>query len=167
MAKTDIFQDWSKNSKNFKGQFVMMNFRLAQLLHSNLITKIVFFWYLLYYRIFIIWILGIEIPPSTSIGKGLQLFHGQSLVINPGTILGENCVLRHSVTLGNKSLEDSFDNCPKIGNNVNIGSQTCILGKVTIGDNVVIGAGSIITKDFPSNCVIVGNPARILKMLES
>ena len=54
-------------------------------------------------------------------------------------------------------------NAPIIGDNVNIGSNTCIIGEITIGDNVVIGAGSVVVKDVPSNVVIVGNPARIIK----
>jgi len=47
---------------------------------------------------------------------------------------------------------------PIIGNNVNIGSNSCIIGHVTIGDNVIIGAGSIVVKDVPSNVVVAGNP---------
>ncbi len=167
MVKVDIFQDWARNSNNFKGQFVMLNFRLASFFQSSIITKVLFFWYLVYYRIFIIWILGIEIPATLKIGKGLQLFHGQSLVINPGTVIGENCVLRHCITIGNKYVITGISNCPIIGNCVDIGAHTCILGSVKIGDNVFIGAGSVVTKDFPPNCVIVGNPARILKMIEN
>lgn len=56
---------------------------------------------------------------------------------------------------------------PTIGDNVNIGSNTCIIGGVSIGDNVVIGAGSVVVKDVPSNVVIAGNPARIIRQLEA
>jgi putative colanic acid biosynthesis acetyltransferase WcaB len=167
MNSKNIFQDWKRNKRNFKGQFIMLHYRLAALASSNKIAKILFFWYLIYYRIFVIWILGVEIPPSISIGSGLQLFHGQSLVINPGTVIGANCVLRHSTTLGNKIVEDELGGCPVIGNNVDIGAHSCLIGHVSIGDNVIIGAGSVVTKSFPANCVIVGNPARILKVIDS
>ena len=50
---------------------------------------------------------------------------------------------------------------------MNIGSNTCIIGEVTIGDNVFIGAGSVVVKDVPSNVVIAGNPARIIRQLEA
>ena len=49
---------------------------------------------------------------------------------------------------------------------MNIGSNTCIIGEVTIGDNVIIGAGSVVVKDVPSNVVVAGNPARIIRHLE-
>lgn len=165
MNSSGVFQDWKRNSGNFKGRFVLAQYRLAHILSSQILLKIIFFWYLLYYRIFIIWILGIELPSNLRIGAGLQLFHGQSLVINSGTIIGKNCVLRHSTTIGNKSVCDGLGNCPVIGNNVDIGASTCIIGNVTIGDNVIIGSGSIVTKDIPSNCVVVGNPARIIRHL--
>jgi len=114
----------------------------------------------------VIWILGVELPWNLKIGKGLQVFHGQALVVNGGVILGENCVLRHSTTIGNKTASDDINDCPKIGNNVDVGANSCILGKITIGDNVVIGAGSIVIKDIPSNCVVVGNPSRIIKYID-
>lgn len=52
---------------------------------------------------------------------------------------------------------------PIIGNNVNIGSNSCIIGHVTIGDNVIIGADSIVVKDVPSNVVVAGNPSKIIR----
>ncbi len=63
----------------------------------------------------------------------------------------------------NKGLE--YAKPIKVGNNVWIGGNVCVLPGVTIGDNVVIGAGSIVTKDIPSNVVAVGNPCKIIKEL--
>jgi acetyltransferase-like isoleucine patch superfamily enzyme len=54
---------------------------------------------------------------------------------------------------------------PTIGNNVSLGVNVTIVGKVTIGDNVTIGAGSVVVKDIPSNCVAVGNPAKVVKYI--
>jgi putative colanic acid biosynthesis acetyltransferase WcaB len=94
----------------------------------------------------------------------LALFHGQALIVNHKVVIGENCTLRNSTTIGHKALEDgSFSKCPRIGNNVNIGANVCIIGDIKIGDNVTIGAGSVVTKNVPPDCVIVGNPARILE----
>lgn len=53
----------------------------------------------------------------------------------------------------------------KIGNNVSLGANVTIVGHVHIGDNVVVGAGAVVVKDVPSNCVVAGNPAKIIKQL--
>jgi putative colanic acid biosynthesis acetyltransferase WcaB len=159
-----LFQDWSANRQNFKAQLVLFMFRLVMVVNRYTITKIIFFPYFMLYRFFVEWHLGIELPRKLTIGKGLSLYHGQALVVNKGTIIGENCVLRNGTTIGHKKLADgSFSACPRIGNNVDIGANVCIIGGVTIGDNVIIGAGSVVTKDVPADCVVVGNPARVLE----
>jgi putative colanic acid biosynthesis acetyltransferase WcaB len=159
-----LFQDWQANRQNFKGQLVMFLFRLLQAFNKYTITKIVFFPYLMWYRFSVEWVLGIELPRKLTIGKMLSLYHGQALVVNKGTIIGDNCILRNSTTIGHKKLADgTFSKCPRIGNNVDIGANVCIIGDVTIGDNVVIGAGSVVIKDIPAGCVAVGNPARVLE----
>lgn len=162
--KYKIFQDWSRNKGYFKGQFILASFRFAHLVKSSLVLKALFFWYLLFYRFFIEWGLGIEISWNLTAGKGFRLYHGVGLVINGNSVIGDNCTLRHTTTIGNKRVEDNGPNsCPIIGNNVDIGAHVCILGNIVIGDNVVIGAGSIITKSIPANCIVVGNPAKIIK----
>lgn len=121
---------------------------------------------LIAYRIFVEWILGCEIPFRTKIGKSLRLYHGQSLTINNETIIGSRCTLRQSTTIGNKELStQGWSGSPVIGNNVDIGSNVVIIGPITIGDNVRIGAGSVVTKDVQPNVVIAGNPAKIIKYL--
>lgn len=55
------------------------------------------------------------------------------------------------------------DLIPTIGNNVSIGANANIIGDIAIGDNVIIGAGSVVVKDVPDNCVVVGNPAKVIK----
>lgn len=103
--------------------------------------------------------LGIVLPKSTSIGKGLRIYHYSCIVINPKTVIGENCSLRHGVTIGNRK---SNDDCPVIGNNCNIGAGAKILGNIKIGDNVSIGANAVVLSDVPDNSIAVGIPARII-----
>jgi len=159
-----LFQDWSANRQNFKAQLVLFMFRLVQAFNRYTVTKIIFFPYFMFYRFFVEWHLGIELPRKLTIGKGLSLYHGQALVVNKSTIIGSNCVLRNSTTIGHKKLSDgTFSACPRIGNNVDIGANVCIIGGITIGDNVIIGAGSVVVKDVPSDCVVVGNPARVVE----
>jgi putative colanic acid biosynthesis acetyltransferase WcaB len=159
-----LFQDWQSNRKNFKAQLVLFMFRLVQVINRSMILKIIFIPYLLFYRYWVDWAWGIELPRKLTVGKGLSLYHGHALVVNQGVIIGDNCTLRNSTTIGHKKLADgSFTKCPRIGNNVDIGANVCIIGDITIGDNVIIGAGSVVTKSFPSDCVVVGNPARVLE----
>lgn len=159
-----LFQDWRANRQNFKAQLVLFMFRLVQTANRYTITKIIFYPYFMLYRLWVEWGLGIELPRKLTIGKGLSLYHGQALVVNKSTIIGEGCILRNSTTIGHKKLADgTFSDCPRIGNHVDIGANVCIIGNITIGDNVIIGAGSVVTKDVPSDCIVVGNPARVLE----
>ncbi|MFC0181199.1 putative colanic acid biosynthesis acetyltransferase WcaB [Pseudarcicella hirudinis] len=159
----NIFVDWKANKNNPKGRIVMMLFRISGVLRYNPILLILIGWfYLPMYVFWVEWVLGTELRWNLSLGGGTQLWHGQALVINSGAKIGKNCVLRHSTTIGNK---DDKNQCPVIGDNVNIGAGSCLLGGIVIGDNVVIAAGSIVVKDIPSNVVVAGNPARIIKHL--
>jgi putative colanic acid biosynthesis acetyltransferase WcaB len=162
-----LFLDWKANCGNPKGRLVMLMFRLVQYINRYMVLKIILFPYLMWYRFFVEWCLCIELPRKLTIGKGLMLYHGQALVVNAKTIIGDNCTLRNSVTIGHKKLADgTFSACPRIGNNVDIGANVCIIGDVTIGDNVTIGAGAVVVKSLPANCIAVGNPARPTKQEE-
>ncbi|GAB3536689.1 serine acetyltransferase [Pontibacter brevis] len=162
-----IFQDWSTNQQNIKGRIVLVLFRLAQLASRNKLTLLLLSPYLVFYKVVVEWFLGIELPYSARVGKNLFLAHGQALVVIHGAVIGDNCVLRQSTTIGIKRYDDgTFSGCPVIGNNVDIGSNVCIIGEVRIGNNVKIGAGSVVVKDVPDNAIVVGNPARIIKQAE-
>lgn len=158
-----IFQDWRANRGNVKARIVLLMFRLVNAINKYMVLKVLFFWYLMLYRFFVEWVLGVELPRKLTAGRNLVFYHGQGLVVNFGTIIGDNCVLRNGVTIGHKKLADgTHSSCPRIGNNVDIGANVCIIGDITIGDNVVIGAGAVVVKSIPANSVAVGNPARVL-----
>lgn len=103
---------------------------------------------------------NLYIPYSQIIGRGLVIQHGFSTILN-AEVIGDNCQIWHGVTIG-KSHSGSSMPRPRIGNNVKICCNAIVLGGITIGDNVVIGAGSIVTKSIPPNCTVIGNPARII-----
>ena len=99
---------------------------------------------------------------STKIDGGLMCYHPYATVINAKSI-GTNFQFRNSLTIGNKNNNNAM--LPVIGNNVTVGANVVIIGDIVIGDNVQIGAGSIVVKDVPSNCIIAGNPARVIRTL--
>ena len=97
------------------------------------------------------------IGTHTVIGKGLRLEHPFASIINAESI-GDCFEIRNNVTIGAKN-----GHRPLIKNNVVVNVNSAIIGGITIGNNVVIGAGTILTKSVPDNCIVVGNPAYILK----
>lgn len=97
------------------------------------------------------------------LGKKPMFYHSFSTILN-AKYIGDNFICRNNTSIGNKN--DNGDLRPIIGNNVQIGANAVVIGNVTIGDNVVIGAGAIVTKDVPNNCVVAGNPARIIKRIQ-
>ena len=105
---------------------------------------------------------GIEIHPGAVIGKNLFIDHGSSVVIGETTIIKDNVIIMHEVTLGGTG-KDILKRHPTIGNNVFIGSGAKILGNINIGDNVKIGANTTVLNDIPSNCTVVGVKGNITK----
>ena len=158
-----IRADWVANKDSQKGRIVMVLFRLASWFRrKNRVTYIIGIPYLVMYRLAVEWVLGVEIPPLTRIGSGFAVHHGQGIVLNNRTEIGENCLIRQGVTLGNSSSED-VHGCPSIGDGVVIGANALVLGRLMVGDNAVVGAGAVVVKDVAPGTVVVGNPARVLE----
>lgn len=166
--KSFLFQDWEINREtSFKSRLSLVLLRSAQYPKKLTSQRLFMNPFQAIYQILVEWILGIEIPWNTDIGHSLQLHHGHGLVVNHEVTIGHNCVLRHTTTIGNKKNADgSYSAAPSIGNYVDIGCHVVILGAVTIGDRAVIGAGSIVLKDVPPGGVVVGNPARLIRVVE-
>jgi serine O-acetyltransferase len=102
-----------------------------------------------------------SIPYQASIGKGTKFGHGGiAVVINKKVAIGKNCVIGSCVTIGGKSKQEEV---PVIGDFVYIASGARVLGNVKIGDNVIIGANSVVVKDVPSNCMVGGIPAKVIR----
>jgi serine O-acetyltransferase len=99
---------------------------------------------------------GIEIHPGAQIGRRFVIDHGMGVVIGETAVIGDDVLIYHGVTLGGKQNVRTKRH-PTIGNNVMIGAESILLGDITIGDNVQIGAGSVVTRDVPADSVVVGN----------
>ena len=104
---------------------------------------------------------SIDIHPGAKIGKNFFIDHGIGVVIGETAEIGDNVTLYHGVTLGGTSLHP-VKRHPTIGHNVIIGAGAKILGPINIGNNVKIGANSVVIKDIPDNAVVVGIPGRII-----
>lgn len=107
-------------------------------------------------------ITGIEIHPAARIGKGFFIDHGMGVVIGETAEIGENVLLYQGVTLGGTGKEKGKRH-PTLGSNIVVGAGAKILGAITIGDNVKIGANSVVLHSVPGNSIVVGVPGRVIK----
>lgn len=104
---------------------------------------------------------GIQISPSTRIGKGFYIGHYGSIVINPHTVIGENVNIIQTCTIG-VAYRGKHEGVPTIGDRVYIGAGARIFGDIKIGDNIAIGVNSVVTHDVHNNAVVVGAPAKVI-----
>lgn len=105
---------------------------------------------------------GIEIHPGAKIGRGFFIDHGMGVVIGETTQIGDNVTLFQGVTLGGTGKEKGKRH-PTIGNNVTIAVGAKVLGNIKIGHNATIGAGSVVIRDVPPDCTVVGIPGKVVK----
>lgn len=104
---------------------------------------------------------GIEVPYSSTIGQRVVIEHQGGIVIHGNAVIGNDCIIRQGVTLGNRSLDTPFD-APVLGERVNVGAGAKLLGKLHIGDDASIGANAVVLKDVPAKASALGVPAQIL-----
>lgn len=107
-------------------------------------------------------ITGIEIHPGAVIGRRLLIDHGTGVVIGETAVVGNDVTIYQGVTLGGTGKHEGKRH-PTIGNDVMIASGAKILGPFTIGDHAKIGAGSVVLKEVPEHCTVVGVPGRVVK----
>ena len=110
------------------------------------------------------WFTGIEIHPGAKIGRRLFIDHGMGVVIGETTEIGDDCLIYKGVVLGGTTLEKKKRH-PTLGNRVIIGSNSTVLGAITIGDGARIGSGSVVVKSVPPGATVVGVPGRIVESL--
>ena len=106
---------------------------------------------------------GYQIDVRAKIGKGFYIGHFGPIIIGKGVVIGSNCNIGHTVTLGmiNKGIKKGV---PTIGNNVVMSSGSVIIGNIKIGSNVLIAPNSFVSTNVPDNSTVIGNPAKIIHM---
>ena len=105
---------------------------------------------------------GIEIHPGATIGRRFFIDHGMGVVIGATTEIGDDVLLYQGVTLGGTGNERGKRH-PTLGNIVVVGTGAKVLGGIRIGNNVKIGAGSVVVHPVPDNSTVVGIPGRVVR----
>lgn len=96
------------------------------------------------------WLTGVDIAPGAEIGPGFRISHGVGTVIGNGVRIGRGCLVMQGVTLGAPS-QGRIGEMPRIGDDVTIGAGACLIGKIEVGDRVLVGVNTVVTQDVPGD----------------
>lgn len=108
---------------------------------------------------------NIDIHPGATVGQRFFIDHGAGVVIGETAEIGDDVTLYHGVTLGGTSWSRGKRH-PTLGNGVLVGAGAKILGPISLGDNVRVGANSVVVKDVPANRTVVGIPGKVVQSRE-
>jgi serine O-acetyltransferase len=159
-----IREDWQTYQRDpwRQGLWVMMVYRFGRWrygIHNPLLRKmasIIYKWLKILSQI----LTGIDLPCETTVGRRLRIDHFGGIIISGDTIIGDDVILRHGVTLGLK--HEGERGAPRLGHRVEVGAGAKILGDIQIGDDAKIGANAVVLMDVPAGAVAVGIPAKII-----
>jgi serine acetyltransferase len=155
-----MFRDFQYYIKTFGVASSLLNLGLWSLIlhragyamRGKLAYKICLVWYFyLIIKDLLNLIAKIELPPTCSIGRNLSLVHAYGLVMGNKVKIGDDCTISPWVVIGHNGNPEEQ---PVIGDNVYIAAHACILGNVNIGNNVLIGANTVVTRDVPSDSIV-------------
>lgn len=102
---------------------------------------------------------SIELPYSARVGRRLVIEHQGAIVVHGNAQLGDDCIIRQGVTIGNRYM-DRPNEAPVLGDRVNVGAGAKLLGAINVGDDALVGANAVVLHDVMSNTAVVGIPAR-------
>lgn len=160
--KADLYRYTGSKNKFLKTFFLTPGFRFTWFLrkakqYKNLFIINYFFrFFVRYYQLKF----GFQISYRTEIGSGLYIGHYGTIVIAETAKIGNNCNINHGVTIG-KTSRGKLKGSPIIGNDVWIGAYSTLVGRIIIGNNVLISPGALVNFDVPSDSLVIGNPGQI------
>jgi serine O-acetyltransferase len=103
---------------------------------------------------------GIELTSKTRVGRRLRLAHQGGVTVHPDVEIGDDCLIRHNVTIGIAA--DDATAAPRLGDRVEVGCGAVIIGGITIGDDARIGPNAVVTTNVPPRALAVATPARVI-----
>lgn len=165
LIKKDLFRyigdDCNKIVMQLRYIFFTPSFRYVYLFRKTQIARNAFsrlFWHLLLRH----WMIktGIQIPYQTKIAEGFRIVHFGHIVINPSTIIGKNFNISQGVLIGNA--QGKRQGTPIIGDNVQLGANSVVIGGIRIGNDVLVAPGAFVNFDVPDNSIVIGNPGKII-----
>jgi serine O-acetyltransferase len=109
---------------------------------------------------------GISIPASAKIGDSFYIGHFGGIILNADAVIGNNCNISQGVSIG-VSGQGEKRGVPVIGNNVYVGANAVIAGKIKVGNNCLIGACSLVNQDVPDNAMVMGVPSKVFSFKSS
>jgi serine O-acetyltransferase len=160
----NLREDWATNGRDIShlGLWVMAVYRFGRWRYTirRRAVRMPFSFLYKVLKVFGQVLTGVELPCEVTIGRRFRIEHVGAIVIHGDTVFGDDVIIRQGVTTGVRNT--GVQAAPKIGNRVDIGAGAKILGPITIGDDVVIGANAVVLQDVPGNSLAVGVPARII-----
>jgi serine O-acetyltransferase len=157
----NIRQDYVAHGRQWgaQGFWVMLVYRFGRWRYGvrpALLRRVFSLVYKILYKLVQI-LTGVEFPCEVQVGRNFVIDHFGGIVVSGFARFGDNCRIRNGVVVGLARVDDPC--APTIGNDVDIGAGAKLLGRITIGDNVLIGANAVVVRDVPPNSVAVGVPA--------
>ncbi len=147
-----------------QGLWALLQFRLASGIYRAAIPSILkrpLLLAMVFWQKLIEIATGICLPYTAQIGAGLYIGHFGHIILNGGVVMGSDCNLSQGVTIGVSGRGDRRG-VPAIGDRVYFGANATVAGKILVGNDVVIGANSLVTADVPDGCTVIGVPAEIV-----
>ena len=158
----DFKELFKSDIERYEGNIPQWNKKFSFLFRKNQTCKL-FFLRKIYRKMYYKFIKknGIEIEHNAKIGMGLYIGHPYNITVNPFAVIGDNCSLHKGVTIGQENRGIRKES-PTLGNKVWIGVNATVVGKINIGDDVMICPNSFVNCNIPDHSIVLGNPCKII-----